>query len=60
MHWTEFMKRNKTICLNSKVNGKQPSLHNRVYDRGGIFTCVTTYPYFMSLILDADTKEMEE
>ena len=25
----------KTICLNSKVNGKQPSLNDRVYSRGG-------------------------
>ena len=54
------MKRNKTICMNSKVNGKQPNLQNRVYDRGGIFTCVTTSPYFMLLILDAGTKEEEE
>ena len=26
----------KTICLNSKVNGKQPSLNDRVYSRGGV------------------------
>lgn len=26
---------NETICLNSKVNGKQPSLKDRVYDGGG-------------------------
>lgn len=25
----------KTICINSKVNGKQPSLEHRVYDSGG-------------------------
>ena len=29
-------------CLNSKVNGKQPSVQNRVYDKGGISTAITT------------------
>ena len=32
----------KPICLNSKVDGKQPSLLNRVYDSGGISTAITT------------------
>lgn len=30
------------ICLNPKVDGKQPSLEHRVYDCGGISTAVTT------------------
>lgn len=30
------------ICMNSKVEGKQPSLQNRVYDSNGIATAVTT------------------
>ena len=25
----------ETICLNSKVNGKQPSLEDRIYHIGG-------------------------
>ena len=29
------------VCLNSKVNGKQPSLSDRVYDENGISTAVT-------------------
>ena len=29
------MNTNKTICLNSKVNGKQPSTYARIYDVGG-------------------------
>lgn len=29
------MKTDQTICLNSKVNGKQPSLEHRIYDVGG-------------------------
>lgn len=32
----------RTICMNSKVNGKQPSLEHRVYDIEGIATAVTT------------------
>lgn len=31
-----------TICLNSKVDGKQPSLEHRVYDSRGISTAITT------------------
>lgn len=30
------------ICLNPKVDGRQPSLEHRVYDCGGISTAVTT------------------
>lgn len=32
----------KTICVNSKDNGKQPSLSERIYDTNGIGTAVTT------------------
>lgn len=31
-----------TMCINSKVNGKQPSLQDRVYDSKGISTAITT------------------
>lgn len=31
-----------TICLNSKVDGKQPSLQDRVYDCNGVSTALTT------------------
>lgn len=30
------MKTNKTICLNSKVDGKQPYIEDRVYYGGGV------------------------
>ena len=30
------------ICLNSQVNGKQPSLQDRVYDTNGTSTAITT------------------
>ena len=33
---------NKTICLNSQVNGKQPSLQDRIYDTNGTSTAITT------------------
>lgn len=33
------MKTDETICLNSKVNGKQPSLEHRIYSVGGGSTC---------------------
>ena len=36
-----------TRCLSSKVNNKQPSLTNRVYDSNYVATCVTTSPFFM-------------
>lgn len=37
-----IMETDKTICLNSKVNGKQPSLQDRVYDVAGCSTAITT------------------
>jgi len=33
---------NEPMCLNSKVNGKQPSLQDRIYDDKGISTAITT------------------
>ena len=41
---------NETICINSKVDGKQPSLQDRVYDTNGIATAVTCS--FMPSILE--------
>lgn len=40
------------ICLNSKVDGKQPSLTDRVYDTNGISTCVATTPFYMGNIIE--------
>lgn len=36
------MKTDKTICLNSKVDGVQPSLQDRIYDVEGCSTAITT------------------
>lgn len=42
------MKIAEPICINSKgLDGKQPSLHNRIYDSDGIATACTTVPFFM-------------
>lgn len=36
------MRTDETICFNSKVNGKQPSLQDRVYYPGGAAPAITT------------------
>ena len=36
------MKTDETICLNSKVNGKQPSLEHRIYNVEGVAPAMTT------------------
>lgn len=36
------MKTDTTLCLNSKVDGKQPSLQDRIYDVEGCSTAITT------------------
>ena len=46
----------KTICINSKVNGKQPSLQDRVYDSAGISTAITT-SFMPSIIIPEKTKK---
>lgn len=44
------------ICLNSKVNGKQPSLQDRVYDINGISTAVTT-AFMPNIAIPQATKQ---
>lgn len=36
------MRTDETICLNSKVDGKQPSVGSRIYYGGGISDAITT------------------
>jgi DNA (cytosine-5)-methyltransferase 1 len=45
-----------TICLNSKVNGKQPSLQDKVYNSEGISTAITT-AFMPSIMIPGDTKQ---
>lgn len=50
----------KLMCLNSKVDDKQPSLHNRIYSAKGISTAVTTSQFFMpNVLLKNYEKEIE-
>lgn len=50
--------KSQTICLNSKVDGKQPSLNDRVYHAGGCAAAVTTAPFFMGNVLEGDKTHM--
>lgn len=40
-----------TLCINSKVDGKQPSLSKRIYDPKGVSAAVTTSGFFMPTYL---------
>lgn len=40
------------VCINSKVNGKQPSLSDRIYDSEHISTAITTAPFFMGKVTE--------
>jgi DNA (cytosine-5)-methyltransferase 1 len=46
----------KTLCLNSKVNGKQPSVQNRIYDVNAISTAITT-SFMPSIAIPEATKK---
>jgi DNA (cytosine-5)-methyltransferase 1 len=46
----------ETICLNSKVNGKQPSVQDRNYDPEGIATACTT-SFHPSIAIPQATKQ---
>ena len=48
----------KTICLNSKVNGKQPSLNDRVYSRGGLSMAIATTRFFMGNVLEGENMKL--
>ena len=40
-YFVTIMGDNKTICINSKIDGKQPSLADRVYDSNGVAVAIT-------------------
>lgn len=48
------MKTDTTICLNSIVDGKQPSLEYRIYYVGGIATAITTCYQTLILYVEED------
>lgn len=47
-----------TECLNSKVDGKQPSLCDRVYSTDGVSMAMTTADFFMGKIADTGKKRL--
>lgn len=56
------MRTDTTICINSKVNGKQPSLEHRIYSIEGIAQALTTgfhylIGYYEERALGADATE---
>lgn len=56
------MRTDTTICINSKVNGKQPSLEHRIYSIDGIAPALTTgfhylIGYYEECALGADAPE---
>lgn len=51
------MKTDQTICLNSKVNGKQPSLEHRIYDIGGVAPAITTCFFYNILEVVYEQQE---
>ena len=58
-HEPKILVSNETICLNSKVDGKQPSLTDRVYSAQGVSTAVTTTTFFQGNVLE-DEQEKED
>ena len=54
------MKTDETICLNSKVNGKQPSLQDRIYHTGGVTPAITTCFFYTILEIIYEQHEVDE
>ncbi len=51
-HEPKILVRSETICLNSKVDGKQPSLCDRVYATSGCSFAMTTTPFSQGNVLE--------
>jgi len=54
------MKTDTTICLNSKVNGKQPSLEDRIYHPGGAAPAITTCFFYNILEIVYEQQETDK
>lgn len=54
------MKTDQTICLNSKVNGKQPSLEHRIYNVEGVAPAITTCFFYNILEVVYEQQETDE
>ena len=53
------MRTDETICLNSKVDGRQPSLEDRIYWQGGVSPAVTTC-YFYNVLVYEEERQLPE
>jgi DNA (cytosine-5)-methyltransferase 1 len=58
-HEPKILVQNETICLNSKVDGRQPSLCDRVYSSDGVSFAMTTTTFFQGNVLE-DKQEKED
>lgn len=58
------MKTDRTICLNSKVDGKQPYIEDRIYYGGGLSVGITasfdSYGCWILYEEECDTDQAEE
>lgn len=52
------MKTDETICLNSKVNGKQPSLEHRIYNVGVAPAMATGFHYNILEVVYEDIQDI--
>ncbi len=50
------MMTDKTICVNSKVDGKQPSLEHRIYWWGGVAPAITTGFHYNILVYEEERQ----
>lgn len=54
------MKTDETICLNSKVDGKQPSLEHRIYSADGVAPAMTTGFHYWIMYEDIEDSPSNE
>ena len=50
------MRTDETICVNSKVDGKQPSLEHRIYWWGGVAPAITTCFHYNILVYEEERQ----
>ena len=56
-HEPKILVQSETICLNSKVDGRQPSLCDRIYSSEGVSFAMTTTTFFQGSVLEKGSQE---